>query len=38
MGKFKPYDCIFVLPETIKVIVKIASLLKNISMLKLELE
>jgi len=35
--KFKPYDCIFAHPETIKVITKIVSLLKNVSILNLEL-
>lgn len=35
--RFKPYDCIFAHPETIKVIIKIVSLFKNISILNLEL-
>lgn len=35
--KFKPYDCILAHPETIKIIIKIVSLLKNISILNLEL-
>lgn len=35
--KFKPYDCIFSYPETIKVIIEIVSLLKNISIPNLEL-
>lgn len=35
--KFKPYDCILAHPETIKVIIKIVSLLKNISILNSEL-
>lgn len=35
--KFKPYDRIFSYPETIKVIIEIVSLLKNISIPNLEL-